>query len=68
MECSAAKDLALPKARAQAKRETIRIPLCTEDFIKGLERILGRKIDRRSSGRKPNRRDKDLLGQMSLLE
>jgi putative transposase len=43
-------------------------PLGTEDFIEGLERILGRTIARRSAGRKANREDRDLVGQLSLLE
>jgi len=42
-------------------------PLGTEDFIKGLERILGRKIVRRSLGRKPVK-DRSDSRQMSLLE
>jgi putative transposase len=43
-------------------------PLGTEDFIDGLERILGRSIARRSPGRKSMGDNSCLADQMSLLE
>lgn len=40
-------------------------PVGTEDFVKGLEQLLGRPIARRAPGRKPAT---DAIAQMSLLD